>query len=175
MSEQLTTLLALFKDIDPAADAIDKLREMGIVDEQMNVVSGIPVMERVLGRPKQWTNVPRLALGGSVAGFIVGLLLAYGTPHLYPMHVGGQPLYPIPPGIIVVFEMMMLGMLVSTFLGVFLDSYFPSYRPMEYLPEISDGKIAVLFKCPAENEKKFIDAMTALGAESVTPAEARTL
>jgi hypothetical protein len=54
MSEQLTTLLALFKDIDPAADAIDKLREMGIVDEQMNVVSGIPVMERVLGRPKQW-------------------------------------------------------------------------------------------------------------------------
>jgi hypothetical protein len=84
-------------------------------------------------------------------------------------------LYPIPPGIIVVFEMMMLGMLVSTFLGVFLDSYFPSYRPMEYLPEISDGKIAVLFKCPAENEKKFIDAMTALGAESVTPAEARTL
>jgi hypothetical protein len=163
MSEP-STLLALFKDIDPAADAIDKLREMGVGDDQMNVVSGIPVMERMLGRPKQWTNVPRLALGGSVAGFILGLLLAYGTPYLYPITVGGQPLFPVPPGIIVVFEMTMLGMLVSTFLGVFLDSYFPNYRPMEYLPEISDGKVAVLFKCAVEDETNFVKAMTALGA-----------
>jgi len=174
MSET-ATLLALFKDVDPAADAIERLRELGVQDDQMNVISGIPVMERVLGRPKVWTNVPRLALGGAVAGFLFGAFLIYGTPYLFPLRVGGQPIYPIPPGIIIIFEMTMLGLMVSTFMGVFLDSYFPAYRPLEYLPEISDGKIAVLFSCPEESQEKFVTAMTSLGAESVKLAEARAL
>jgi len=169
------TLLALFQDVDPAAEAIERLRKLGLHDDQMNVISGIPVLERVLGRPKVWTNVPRLALGGAGLGVLLGLFLVYGTPILFAVHVGGQPLYPVPPGIIIVFEMGMLGLMASSFLGVFLDSYFPAYRPMEYVPEISDGKIAVLFKCPADEEKKFVKAMEAEGAESVQPAEAKAL
>jgi hypothetical protein len=103
------------------------------------------------------------------------LFLAVGTPMLYPISVGGQPLLPVPPSIVVVFEMTMLGMLIATFLGVFLDSYFPSYTPKEYVPEISDGKIAVLFACPVEAVSKFSQAMSAMGAESVKPAEAVSL
>ena len=169
------TLLALFQDVDPAAEAIERLRKLGVQDDQMNVISGIPVLERILGRPKQWTNVPRLALGGAAAGLLLGLFLAYGTPYLFTVHTGGQPIYPIPPGIILVFEMAMLGLMASTFLGVFLDSYFPAYRPMEYVPKISDGKIAVLFTCPAASRKEFVAAMKKLGAESVAPAKARAL
>lgn len=169
------TLLAVFPDLDPAAQAIDRLRELGLGDGHMNIISGIPVTEAMLGRPRQWTNVPRLALGGAAAGFVVGLFLAVGTPSLYPIAVGGQPLVPVPPSIVIVFEMTMLVMLIATFVGVFLDSYFPSYRPKEYVPAISDGKIGILFVCPAEQEKKFSEAMTRLGAESVQPAEAQQL
>jgi hypothetical protein len=169
------TLLAVFPDLDPAAQAIEKLRALGVDDGNMNVISGIPVTEAMLGRPRQWTNVPRLALGGAAAGFLFGLFLAVGTPNLYPVHVGGQPLVPVPPGIVIVFEMTMLLMLIATFVGVFLDSYFPSYRPKEYVAEISDGKIGILFVCPAEKEKKLVEAMTRLGAESVQPAEAQQL
>jgi hypothetical protein len=173
MSE--TTLLALFEDINPAAEAIEKLHEMGLTHEQINVISGVPVMERMLGRPIQWTNVSRLALGGAVAGFLFGAFLNWGTPMLYPIPVGGQPLLPIPPGLILLFEMTMLFMLIATFLGVFLDSYFPNYRPLEYVPEISDGKIAIFFKCPQDEQEKFIDVLSKSGAESVKPAEARQL
>jgi hypothetical protein len=169
------TLLALFRDIDPAAEAIEGLRRLGVEDDQMNVISGIPVQERILGRPRQWTNVPRLGLGGAGVGFLLGLFLAYGTPAMFAVQVGGQPLYPVPPGIIVVFEMTMLGLLVSTFLGVFLDSYFPAYRPLEYVPGISDGKIAVLFTCPAASRKELVAALKKMGAESVGPAKARAL
>jgi hypothetical protein len=168
---ELKTLLAVFADIDPAAQAIDKLRELGVKDEQMNVISGIPVTEAMLGRPRQWSNVPRLAMGGAIAGFVLGVFLA-ATPMLYPYYVGGQSLVPLPPSIVVVFEMTMLGMMIATFLGVFLDSTFPSYTPKEYVPEISDGKIAVLFACPVDAEAKFSQAMSTLGAESVNPAEA---
>ena len=60
-----TTLLALFEDIDPASNAIERLREMGIADSQISVISGVPIMHKMLGRPHPWTNVSRLALGGA--------------------------------------------------------------------------------------------------------------
>lgn len=170
-----TTLLALFEDIDPAADAIEKLHEMGITDDQINVISGVPVTHKMLGRPHPWTNVSRLALGGAVAGFCFGAFLNYGTPYLYTIPVGGQYITPIPPGMILIFEMTMLFALLSTFLGVFLDSYFPNYRPLEYVPEISDGKIGIFFKYPLDEQEKFVDAMNELGAESVRPTEAQQL
>ena len=169
------TLLALFEDIDPAVAAIDQLRDMGISDGQINVISGIPLTESMLGRPRQWSNVPRLAAGGAVAGFLIGSFLAFVTPWMYPLLVGGQGLIPGPPTVVVLFEMTMLGMLVSTFIGVFLDSTFPSYRPKEYVSQISDGKIAILFNCPADNEMAFVNAMTKLRAQSIAPAEAQKL
>jgi hypothetical protein len=174
MSE-IKTLLALFADIDPAVQAIDQLREYGVSDEQMNVISGIPLTEAMLGRPRVWSNVPRLALGGAVAGMLIGFLLAFVVPNLYPIQVGRQGLIAGAPTVVVLFEMTMLGMLVSTFLGVFLDSSFPSYRPKEYIEEISDGKIAILFSIPEEKESVISSALRTIGAQSITPAERRQL
>jgi hypothetical protein len=170
-----TTLLALFEDIDPAANAIEKLHEMGVPNNRMDVMSGVPISHRMLGRPHPWTNVSRLALGGAVAGFFFGLFLNFGTPHLYDVRVGGQALTPVPPGLIILFEMTMLFALLATFLGVFLESDFPNYRSLQYVPQISDGKIGVFFRIPQEEQQKFTDALTELGAESVQPTEARQL
>jgi hypothetical protein len=169
------TMLALFEDIDPAADAIEKLHEMGVSDDRIDVISGVPINPRMLGRPHPWTNVSRLALGGAVGGFLFGLFLNFGTPSLYAVRVGGQALFPIPPGLILVFEMTMLFALLSTFLGVFLESYFPNYRALDYVPEVSDGKIGVFFKVPQDEQQKFTEALNQSGAESVRPTEARQL
>lgn len=170
-----TTLLAVFEDLDPAANAIEKLYEMGVTDENINVISGVPVAHKILGRPHPHTNVSRLSLGGAIAGFLFGVFLNYGTPYLYYVPVGGQYITPIPPGMILIFEMTMLFALLATFLGVFLDSYFPNYRPMEYVGEVSDGKIAVFFKVADGDEKKVTEAIGSLGAESIKRAEAQQL
>ena len=170
-----TELLAVFDDIEPTTRAIEKLRALGLDDYQMNVISGVPIPGRVLGRPSALTNVTRIALVGAVLGLFFGIFLIYGTPYLYPLHVGGQPIFPVPMGWIVTFEMTMLGLMGFAFIGLFVDSGFPSYTPMNYLPEISDGKIAILFSCPSADQKKYVDALKALGAESVHPAEARQL
>lgn len=167
--------LAVFADIDPAVHAVDQLRALGVGDDQLNIIAGIPVTEAMLGRPRQWTNVPRLALGGALAGFALGSLLSFVVPFIYPLHVGGHGVVAGPPSFVVLFEMTMLGMLVSTFLGVFLDSRFPSYSPKEYVPAISDGKVAVLFQCGAEKEARLTGAMKSAGAESVQLAEADQL
>ncbi len=173
----LISLLAVFPDLEPAADAIDQLRALGISDDSMNVISGVPVTEAMLGRPNQWTNVPRLAAGGAALGFLTAVFLTFGIPFLYafPIQVGTQAYVPGPPTFVILFEVTMLGMLLSTFLGVFLDSYFPNYRPLEYVKEVSDGKIAVFFICPQESREKFTKSMTALGAEKVEIAEVEQL
>ena len=169
------SLLAVFADLDPAADAIEQLRLLGVHDDHMNVISGIPVTEAMLGRPRQWTNVPRLAMGGALVGLATGIFLAFLAPNLYTVQVGGQPFAPVPPAVIVIFEMTMLLMLLSTFLGVFLDSFFPNYRPMHYVTEVSDGKIAILIECPPSDENKITELLKKLGAESVQEAEAQHL
>ena len=169
------TLLAMFKDFEPASEGIEKLHELGLSEDDMNVISGIPVKNTILGRPPAITYVSRIGFMGALIGMALGIFLTYGIPYLYPLLVGGQPIFPVPQGLIITFEMTMLGLMGFSFIGMFVDSGFPSYTPKEYVSEISDGKIAVLFSCPDEDQKKFVDALTKLGAESVSPVEARQL
>ena len=51
-----TMLLAVFEDIEPAAEGIDKLHDLGIQDDQMNVISGVPIKGAILGRPSAVTT-----------------------------------------------------------------------------------------------------------------------
>lgn len=168
-------LLAIFDDIDPAAEAVDVLRGLGVREEQLNVISGFPITEAMFGRKPQPSHVPVLALAGAVVGLLVGLFFGVLTPISYPLNVGGQPIIAGPPIIIVIFEMTMLFMLLSTFLGVFLDSKFPNLKPMEYVPEISDGKIALLIDCDGHDIALITKRMQESGAGSVRQAEARHL
>ena len=167
--------LAVFDDIEPAAEGIERLHELGLQNDAINVISGIPVKGVILGRPAARTNVGRIAMLGAVLGMFVGLFLIWGTPAMYPLLVGGQPIYPVPMLFIVLFEMTMLGLMLFAFIGLFVDSGFPSYTPKHYLPEISHGKIGVLFHPPAEDEQRYIDVLKQAGAESVEVAEARHL
>jgi hypothetical protein len=169
------TLLAMFEDVEPASEGIDKLQHLGVRAGDMNVISGIPIKHTILGRPSAITYVSRIGMLGAIMGMFLGLFFVYGVKYLYPLMVGGQPIFPIPQGIIITFEMTMLGLMGLSFIGMFVDSGFPSYTPKAYTPEISDGKIAVLFSCPTGEQEKFVDALKEAGAESIEPAEARHL
>jgi hypothetical protein len=165
----------MFEDVEPAAEGIDKLQQLGVNNSDMNVISGIPIKHTILGRPPAITYVSRIGFFGALLGMGLGLFFIYGVKALYPLYVGGQPIFPVPQGIIITFELTMLGLMGLSFIGMFVDSGFPSYTPKAYTPEISDGKIAVLFSCPAGEKEKFIDVLKEAGAESVEPAEARHL
>ncbi len=84
-----TVHLALFNEdqVNEAAEAISELHQLGIENEDISVISGIPLSERILGRPMSWTRVPYIAMAGAVAGFVVGALLVFGTQVLYPIQL----------------------------------------------------------------------------------------
>jgi hypothetical protein len=174
MAEQMTQL-AVFSDVDNVAKALDSLREAGVQERQMEVISGIPFSHEVLGRPQPKTVVPRLAMGGAVVGWFVAVFLIFGIPYLYSLLVGGQPIFPLPPFYIVAFEMTMLGLMGTAFIALFLASNFPSYSPKIYVPEVSDGKIAILYTVPDEKTSEVEKKLNSLGAESITPAERQSL
>jgi hypothetical protein len=169
------TYVALYNEINPAADAIAYLHEQGVSDDQIEVISGHPINHRILGRPKPKSYVPWFALGGVVIGWGVAFFLAAGITNLYPLKVGRQALVNGGPTVVMLFEMMVLFMLVFTFIGVFISSNLPSYKPMIYLPAISKGGIAIVYTIDGEKESAVTEALDKLGATSVAPAEERQL
>lgn len=170
--------LALFKEdqIDHAAEAISRLRSLGIHDKDITVISGIPYSEKILGRPLNWTTIGRIGLGGAIVGFLVGAALNFGTPALYPIRVAAMPvIFPIPTSIVVTFELTMLGLLISTFIGVFVETITPTFGPKGYHPKISDGHIGILFSGPSELDEGMHSALGALGAEMIHDVEEEKL
>lgn len=169
--------MAIFKEdrVDDAAEAVERLRGLGITDKDMTIISGIPYSEHILGRPVNWTSVGLIGLGGAVVGFLVALGLSFGTQSFYPIRVGNQPFWAIPTSIVVIFELTMLGLLISTFIGVFVETITPTYGPQGYHPKVSDGHIAILFSCPADLDDQMHAALTPLGAELVHRSEVKDL
>lgn len=169
--------LALFNEdqVDETAEALEALRGVGIVDKDISVISGTPFSEKMLGRPQSWTRVPIIAIGGAVVGFLTAAFLNFGTPLLYPIRVGGMALQTLPTSFVIFFELTMLGLLISTFLGVFVEMIAPSFGPAGYDPRITDGHIGVLFWATPELDPKLHEALTNLGAEIINGAETKKL
>jgi hypothetical protein len=161
----------LFTEVDLAVQALDELRSLGVAEKDMDVISGLPFSHHILGRSEQKSHVPRYAVAGFLFGFVVSLLLNFGTPLLYPIIVGAFPLLSVPPTIILTFEISMLGLMVFTFFGVIWENQFPKLKPLEYSKKISDGQIAILFRCPIEMEETIMQRLEALGGQDVGKAE----
>ena len=168
--EKTNMQLVLFSDINKAADAIEKMLKMGIRQDEMEVISGLPFSHHILGRPEIRHKVSLFAITGFLVGAVISLLLNFGTPLLYPVHVGNFPLLSTPPTLVLTFEISMLGLMVFSFLGVIWECRFPRLKPVEYDPSISDGKIGILFTCEPGSFAEVREALLEMGAETVNKA-----
>lgn len=144
-----TLLLGLFDNVAVTAEVIEELRQQGVEDRQVTVISNVPYSHKILGRkhPRQWF-LP-FVLAGALGGLLIGLFIVVGTPYLYPIHVGGQPLTPFPPSVIIVGEFIALGSMVAAFFGFLLQNRFPIMRRQLYDSRITEGYIGVQVQADA--------------------------
>jgi hypothetical protein len=156
--------------LDNAAEAIDRLRRLGVRDKEISVVSGVPYHERILDRHPPRSIIPYFSLLGALAGFATAIGLNVISTWQYPLTVGGFPLIPIPTTIVIIFELTMLGMLLATFFGFFIEMITPAKTPKGYHPRISDGYIGILYRNPPRLDESIRDTLSELEAEFV-PAE----
>lgn len=145
-------LLALFQDSIETAKVIDELHALGIPDDKMTVITGVPYPEGALGRHHEWLRLPYIVLAGAAGGLLFGLFLAVITPHLYRLDVGGHPEVAFPPTAIIIFIFTMMATIVSTFLGVLWEMNFPRFGTAPYHKLVTHGHLAVLLEFPAAQE-----------------------
>jgi mono/diheme cytochrome c family protein len=137
------TLLGLFPEVTPASDVVEQLRQKGIPDDKVTVISGIPYKAEMLGRPGFHGRVSCGSLSGASLGVLTAAFLTAGIFLLYPLVQGGQPIVPIPPSLIVFFEVTMLGTMWSAFFGFLWLNKLPVFKPQAYDPHITEGYIGV--------------------------------
>jgi hypothetical protein len=169
------TLMGLFTDVGHSADAIDKLRLLGLREEDMGLMMGVPYTEKMTGRPKIYERAPWVPILGALGGLTVALILTGGTQVLYPIRVGGRSLFTIPPALVVIFELTMLGLMLGTFFNLLWKNGWPSTKPGYYDHLINYGRIALQANFDARYEQEVRRAMIDAGAERVYEPERRPL
>jgi hypothetical protein len=174
MSDPLT-LIALFRDSIETARVIDDLHALGIPDEKVTVITGVPYPEGALGRHREWLTLPYIVLVGAVGGLLFGLFLSVITPHLYRLDVGGHPAVGFPPTAIIIFIFTMMATIVSTFLGVLWEMNFPRFGTAPYHKLVTHGHLAVLLEFPAALEANVRQVFEAHNANYIGEPERLSL
>ena len=139
----MTAIYGLFDKPDAAQRAFTSLRRSGIPSADITVVSGEPFEAFEFSHRDHSMILFRLALVGGIIGFISAVALTRGTELAWPLVTGGMPIVAWWPNIVIIFEMTMLGAIVTTVVSLLVASKLPSFRQELYDPAVSDGKILV--------------------------------
>jgi hypothetical protein len=165
-TRQHGALLGLFTSPDGAARAVEGLRSAGLGRAQYEILSDSPYPEGAFGEEPDEHRLYGFTLAGALIGLAVGLLVTIGTQLSYPLVTGGKPILSIPPMINVIFEGTMLGAIILTFIGVFVESRLPSFGGL-YDPRISEGYIGVAVQASPERMARTIASLRAAGATDI--------
>ena len=133
-----------------AQHAVDSLRQTGVKDDAIVVVTSQPYEEYEFSHRYKSTWLFWIASGGGILGLAAGFILAYFTETLWPLVTGNMPIVAWWPNIIVMFELTMLGSIVTTVVSLLIMTELPNVRSRVYDPEVSHGKILVAVENPAE-------------------------
>jgi hypothetical protein len=168
---EMITVTGLFVESTKAADAIDKLHLLGIPENDIEVLTGVPYPEQALGRHREWLRLPYVVLGGALAGLTFGIFLSVITPSLYPLTLGGRSIVTGPPAAIITYVFTMMFTVVSTFLGVLWEMGFPSFESKHYNKLVTSGYIAVLLECSESQEEEITAILESHGGLHIHRSE----
>lgn len=157
-------LLAGYRHVDAAVDAIRSLKEVGYRD--FTVYSPAPNHEisNAVGHKvspvRLWTLIGGLT--GCVSGFAMTLWMSYD----YPIVVGGKPLGSIIPYVVIAFELTILLGALSTLAGMAFHIW-RNRRAAPHDPRFTDDRIGIFVPCPVERRRKVEELLRSAGAEEV--------
>jgi hypothetical protein len=170
-----TVVMGSFEEIEATADALDGVRALGVPDKDIEILSSLPYSSNILGRPHPTSRLPLISLASAALGLVIGLFFTVITPQLYVIRVGGQPIVPTPPTVLLLYEFTMLFLILGTFGGMLWLEHFPSFRPEYYDPSLTDGRITLLVQCPDEVKTAAIEVLRSQGAQDIHEPERRKL
>ena len=168
----MNAIYGLFPDSHSARRAVAALRAessgLHIKPQSIVIMSSEPLEEAGFGWEEQRTLLPWLAPLGGLLGGAGGYALAAFTQRTYPLPTGGMPIVAMWPTGIIMYELTMLGAILTTIVTFLVAAGLPNYGKRLYDPEVTNGKILVGIsdpnrECRAELEQRLLRE----GAEQV--------
>src|SRR5262245_20409598 len=139
----MTSMYGLYSQPVEAQRAFTALRRAGVADGDITVISSEPFEAFEFSDRDKSMILFRLAAVGGVVGLLVAVLLTTGTERAWPLVTGGMPIVAWWPNLIVIFEMTMLGAILTTVVSLLITARLPALKPTLYDEAVSDGKILV--------------------------------
>jgi hypothetical protein len=164
MSAQPSGILASFRFVDAAADAIRRLKDEGYRD--FTVYTPVPNVEiaKVVGHRaspvRLWTLIGGLT--GCASGFALTLWMSYD----WPLIVGGKPIGSVIPYVVIAFELTILFGAGATILGLLYHSW-KTRQAGAYDNRFADDQIGIFVPCPDERREPVQALLRDAGAEEV--------
>jgi hypothetical protein len=155
-------IYALYSSGQSAQQAVNRLRQAGVADREITVLSGQPMEGYELAESDSATWMWWIACAGGLAGAGAAFGLTWLTEMSWPMNVGGLPTYAWWPNLIIIFEMTMLGAILATVITLVVTAGLGRGGSRLYDPAVSDGRILVGVENPRESV--VADLEKALGA-----------
>lgn len=144
-------MLALYNNFEEAEAVVKELRNTEIkgfdAADDLVVKSPIehPEVEEFLGQKP--VNVQWFTLIGAVLGGLLAFTLISGSQaNFYAQMKGGKPIVPIPPNMVLTYEMFILGGVYITVLGFLICAGLPARRSPLYSAKVSTDQIGLLVK-----------------------------
>lgn len=146
----MSALYALYDEGDTAQIAVDALRAGGVRDDEIVVISSEPMEDYEFGAIDHRSRLWYVASAGGVLGCAFAAWLTRFTEVAWPLQTGNMPIVAWWPNLIVVFELTMLGAILSTVGTLVVTSGLGRKVPALYDPAISSGKILVGVDSPRD-------------------------
>jgi hypothetical protein len=153
----MKALYALYSDPDAAQRAVNALKSaggsLGIGERQIVVVTAEPFDGYDFSDEHSQTHIFLLASIGGIAGAILGFLFTRFTQLSYPLNTGGMPIVTSWTNGIIIYEMTMLGAILSTLITLLVTARLPHFGESLSDPAIWHGKILVGVTDPPEKAR----------------------
>jgi Protein of unknown function (DUF3341) len=161
-----TGILAAFREIDAATDAIAELRRSRFTEITVYTPTPRHEFEHALDRPE--SPVRRFTLIGGLLGATFGYWIAIWSSDYWPLVVGGKPIASWVPYTIFGFEVMVLIGSLSTVFGLFALSRVPRLTmTVGYDPRFSHGDFGVWVATTPDRASEAADILRGHGAAEV--------
>jgi hypothetical protein len=163
MGRQITEkLTAIIDSPDQAQEAAGRLEAEGFAREDITVMSAEPLpafISQIDSRRRGRAGL--LAIGGGLAGAIAAIVLTVWTARRMGLVTGGMPIVTPWAFGIIVYELIALGAILTTFVATVYEAGLLRTRPPapEVDSAVADGKVAVAVSCPNETSRRVAESV----------------
>jgi hypothetical protein len=157
-------VIAAFRHVDGAADAIRALKELDYKD--FTVYTPVPNVEIAAAVGHKVSSVRLWTLFGGLLGATAGFAMTLWMSYDYPIVVGGKPVGSVVPYVVIAFELTILFGALATLLGVAYNAWRTNQRGA-FDPRFTNDTIGIFVPCGVDRRTAIEELLRKNGAEEV--------